>query len=97
MNRPSLIPHQIVSSRSATSATEDGAEESLELLAVDAIDDEVDGRVEGHHQVRDLRQRRDGDRHQLKNKIKLKWLKNPAKGWSINDVIVLEEWGSKIL
>ena len=74
MNGPSLIPYQIVSSRSATSATEDGAEESLELLAVDAIDDEVDGRVEGHHQVRDLRQCRDGDRHQLKEKRKLKCL-----------------------
>ena len=65
---PFLLPYQIVSSRSAASAAEDGAEEPLELLAVDAVDDEVDGRVEGHHQVRDLRQRRDRDRHQLKNK-----------------------------
>ncbi len=63
----SLIPYQIVSPGSSATAAEDGAEEPLELLAVDAVDDEVDGRIEGHHQVRDLRQGRDGNRHQLKH------------------------------
>ena len=37
-------------------SAEEVAEEPLELLAEDAVDDEVDGRVERHQQVRHRRQ-----------------------------------------
>ena len=58
--------YQIVPSSSSTSVTEDGTEQPLELFSVDAVDDEVHRRVEGHHQVGNLSQSSDGYRHQLK-------------------------------
>lgn len=58
--------YQIIPSSSSTSVTEDGTEQPLELFSVDAVDDEVHRRVEGHHQVGNLSQSSDGYRHQLK-------------------------------
>ena len=58
--------HQIVTARSSTSATKDGAKEPLEFFPVDAVDDEVDWRVESHHEVGDLSQGGDRDVHRLK-------------------------------
>ena len=64
--KPENLIHQIISSRSATSAAENGAKQPLELFPVDAVDDEVDRRVEGHHEVGNLSEGGDGDVHQLK-------------------------------
>ena len=41
------------------------AKQTLELLAEDAVDDEVDGGVHGHEEVGDLRQLGYLDGHQL--------------------------------
>ena len=50
----------------AAAVAEEDAEQPLELLAEDAVDDKVDGGVHRHQQVRDLRQLRDLYGHQLR-------------------------------
>ena len=53
----------------AAAGAEEVAEEPLELLPEDAVDDEVDGGVHGDEEVGDLGQLGDLDSHQLERRL----------------------------